>query len=72
MKKLPVYEMLISDDIDSDMQVDFIALVDKPAIKKDFMKFNEDFVEPSSGERKDDFMRIAIPRFAKKWHEQKR
>ncbi len=56
MKKLPVYEMLISDDIDSDMQVDFIALVDKPAIKKDFMKFNEDFVEPSSGERKDDFI----------------
>jgi hypothetical protein len=56
MKNLPVYEMLISDDIDSDMQVDFIALVDKPAIKKDFMKFSEDFLEPSSGEKKDDFI----------------
>ena len=56
MKNLPVYEMLISDDVESDMQVDFIALVDKPAIKKDFMKFSEDFLEPSSGERKDDFI----------------
>lgn len=42
MKKLPVYEMLISDDPESDLEVDFIALVDKPAIKKDFVKFNED------------------------------
>jgi hypothetical protein len=56
MKKLPVYEMLIDENVDSDMQVDFIALVDKPAIKKDFLKFNEDFVEPSKGERETDFI----------------
>jgi rubrerythrin len=42
MKKLPVYEMLIDESDESDLQVDFIALVDKPAIKKDFMKFAED------------------------------
>jgi hypothetical protein len=41
MKKLPVYEMLIDESDESDLQVDFIALVDKPAIKKDFMKFTE-------------------------------
>ena len=56
MKKLPVYEMLIDENVDSDMQVDFIALVDRPAIKKDFLKFSEDFVEPSKGERETDFI----------------
>jgi len=56
MKKLPVYEMMISDDMDSDLMVDFIALVDRPAIKKDFVKFNDQFVEPGKGERKDDFI----------------
>ena len=56
MKKLPVYEMMISDDMDSDLMVDFIALVDRPAIKKDFVKFNDQFVEPAKGERKDDFI----------------
>ena len=56
MKKLPVYEMLIDENVDSDMQVDFIALVDKPAIKKEFLKFNEDFIEPSKGERETEFI----------------
>lgn len=56
MKKLPVYEMLISDDPESDLEVDFIALVDRPAIKKDFVKFSDDFVEPSKGERQSEFM----------------
>ncbi len=48
--------MMISDDMDSDLMVDFIALVDRPAIKKDFVKFNDQFVEPEKGERKDDFI----------------
>jgi hypothetical protein len=56
MKKLPVYEMLIDENVDSDMQVDFIALVDKPAIKKDFLKFSEDFIEPSKGEHQSEFL----------------
>ena len=56
MKKLPVYEMLIDENVDSDMQVDFIALVDKPAIKKDFLKFSEEFIEPSKGEHQSEFL----------------
>jgi hypothetical protein len=56
MKRLPVYEMLIDENVDSDMQVDFIALVDKPAIKKDFLKFSEDFIEPSKGEHQSEFL----------------
>jgi len=56
MKKLPVYEMLISDDPESDLEVDFIALVDAPAIRRPFLKFNDEFVEPGKGEGKDAFI----------------
>jgi hypothetical protein len=56
MKKLPVYEMMIDEDMDSDLMVDFIALVDRPAIKKDFLKFSDKFVEPAKGERETEFM----------------
>jgi len=52
MKKLPVYEMVISDDMNSDLEVDFIALVDRPAIQKNFQAF----VEPKSGEHEKDFI----------------
>jgi hypothetical protein len=54
--KVPVYEMLIDESDDSDLMVDFIALVDKPAIQKDFMKFSEDFINPSKGEHKTEFL----------------
>jgi hypothetical protein len=54
--KLPVFEMLIDDSDDSDLMVDFIALVDKPAIQKDFMKFGEEFINPSKGEHKTEFL----------------
>jgi hypothetical protein len=56
MKKLPVYEMLIDEDMESDLQVDWVALVDRPAIKKDFVKFNDQFVEPAKGEHETEFM----------------
>jgi Putative phage serine protease XkdF len=41
LKQLPIYEMRIDANEDSDLQVDFVALVDKPAIEKLFMAFNE-------------------------------
>lgn len=56
MEKLPVYEMLIDENMDSDLMVDFIALVDRPAIKKDFVKFSDEFVEPAKGEHETEFM----------------
>jgi hypothetical protein len=40
-KMLPVYKMDIVSDENSDLEVDWIALVDKPAIEKNFMAFNE-------------------------------
>ena len=36
---LPIYEMLIKPDETSDVEVSFVALVDKPAIERNFMMF---------------------------------
>jgi hypothetical protein len=36
---LPVYEMMISPDENSDVEVSFVALVDKPAIEINFLTF---------------------------------
>ena len=44
--------MVISDDMNSDLEVDFIALVDRPAIQKNFQAF----VEPKTGEHEKDFI----------------
>lgn len=37
---LPVYEMVINPDEASDVEVSFVALVDKPAIERNFLAFN--------------------------------
>lgn len=36
---LPVFEMIISNEENSDVEVSFVALVDKPAIEKNFLAF---------------------------------
>lgn len=38
---LPIYELKISENLQDEAQVDYIALVDAPAIKKDFLAFND-------------------------------
>jgi hypothetical protein len=53
---LPIYELRIQEDLQDDAEVSFIALVDKPAIQRDFVAFKQDFVEPSKGERQDEFL----------------
>ena len=40
-KKLPTYEVLIGDPTEDNTAVDFVALVDDPAIMKGWMKFSE-------------------------------
>ncbi|WP_212005752.1 XkdF-like putative serine protease domain-containing protein [Chitinophaga sp. HK235] len=40
MQKLPVYQLLISDDEGDNNEVDFISLVDRPAIQRDFLAFS--------------------------------
>ena len=48
--------MLISDDIDGEEEVDFVALVESPAIQRNFLAFTQQFVEPSPNESKEDFL----------------
>ena len=49
--------MMIGDAIEDDEEVDFIALVEYPAIQKNFLAFkNQEFVEPTKGESKEDFL----------------
>lgn len=38
---LPVYALEISEDLNDESAVDFVALVDKPAIQKNFLMFKE-------------------------------
>ena len=57
---LPIYELKISENLNDEAMVDYIALVDAPAIKKDFLAFNEQFIEPSKGEHEGDFLQRCI------------
>jgi hypothetical protein len=41
-KELPIYELKIDEAIDGSAEVDFVALVDKPAVQRNFLKFAED------------------------------
>jgi hypothetical protein len=54
--KLPIYELKISENLNDEAEVSYIALVDEPAIKKDFLAFKNEFIEPSKGERENDFI----------------
>lgn len=41
MKDLPIFKLVIDDNLDSNAEVDFVALVDRPAIEKNFIAFNK-------------------------------
>jgi len=58
--KLPIYDLIINQDENNDAEVSFVALVDSPAIKKDFLAFNEEFIDPKKGEQKDEFLSRCI------------
>jgi len=57
--ELPVYKIVVNDD--DETGVEFVSLVDRPAIQKDFMLFNEQFVEPGAKETKNEFISRCIP-----------
>jgi len=54
--KLTIYDLKIRENLNDEAEVSYIALVDKPAIKKDFLAFNNEFIEPSKGERENQFI----------------
>ena len=55
-QELPVYELKINESLNDDSEVSYVALVDFPATKKDFLAFKEEFINPSKGEHKDEFL----------------
>jgi len=55
----PIYELKINESLNDESEVSYVALVDEPAIQKDFLAFQ--FVEPSKGEHETEF----IPRCVK-------
>lgn len=62
MDNLPVFELVISEDEAAETEVNFIALVKKPAIERNFIAFaQEDFVEPGPTETQDEFIGRCIP-----------
>lgn len=56
MKNLPIYELKIDEKLSDDSEVSYIALVDEPAIQKDFLAFRDEFIEPKKGEHEDEFI----------------
>ena len=57
--ELPIYKLIINPD--DETGVEFVSLVTKPAIERDFQYFNDQFVDPRAGESKDDFVARCIP-----------
>lgn len=41
MPELPIYKCIVDDSLDSDLQVEFISLVDRPAIDRNFLAFKD-------------------------------
>lgn len=41
--ELPVYELRISEDVKDEAEVSFVALVDKPAIQRNFVAFKDEY-----------------------------
>lgn len=60
MDKLPIYELKINDSLNDDSEVSYVALVDEPAIQRDFLAFNQQFIEPSKGEHEDEFIQRCV------------
>lgn len=56
MERLPIYELKINDSLNDDSEVSYVALVDNPAIQRDFLAFKDEFIEPSKGEHETDFL----------------
>jgi hypothetical protein len=54
--KIPTYLLIIDEELSSELQVDAVAMVDAPAIERNFLQFRSEFVNPNSGEKKDEFI----------------
>jgi hypothetical protein len=57
--KLPVYKLDINE-FDEESGIEFISLVESPAVQKDFVAFNQEFVQPNPNEDESSFMQRCI------------
>ena len=57
---LPIYELKINDSLQDESEVSYVALVDAPAIQREFQVFSDQFIEPSKGEHQDEFLQRCI------------
>lgn len=54
-KKIPTYQLIIDDELSSDLQVDYVALVDSPAIEKNFLAFGKELKFAVNAEKQELF-----------------
>ena len=60
MDKFPIYKMVIDEQ--SETGLNAVALVDMPAIEREWMKFSTElFIEPKAGETQSEFLSRCIP-----------
>lgn len=57
--KLPCYQLHIDESVESELEVSYVALVDKPAIEKNFFAFSDD-VKPFDFATINDEQRIVV------------
>jgi hypothetical protein len=68
--ELPIYELKISEADEGNFEVDYIALVDRPAIQRNFQAFADQFVEPGESETQEEFIGRCIPAMIGEGYEQ--
>lgn len=57
---LPIYRLDINE-FDDETGIDFVSLVEAPAVERDFQAFNQEFVEPQANESEEEFVARCIP-----------
>ena len=62
-KTLPTYQLIIDDELSSDLQVDYVALVDSPAIEKNFVAFAKELKFAVDQEKQELFGPACLPMF---------
>jgi len=54
-KKIPTYLLIIDEELSSELQVDAVAMVDAPAIERNFLQFKDETVSDCNGLNKEYF-----------------
>jgi len=50
-KKIPTYLLIIDEELSSELQVDAVAMVDAPAIERNFLQFKNETVSDCNGKK---------------------